>query len=105
MSQVATPETPSSTYGKNQRRYYERHRAEVCAASRDYYARNVATCSEKMRAYRETHREERRLADRCRYWRKKAAAMGIDVSELDAAVAATTPLPAPDPPATPATPV
>jgi hypothetical protein len=69
----------------------------VCAASRDYYARNVATCSEKMRAYREAHREERRLADRCRYWRKKAAAMGMDVSDLEAAVAA----PVPAPPATP----
>ena len=52
-----------------------------------------------MRAYREAHREERRLADRCRYWRKKAAAMGMDVSDLEAAVAA------PAAPATPATPV
>ncbi len=103
MSQAATPTpaaTPSSTYGKNQRRYYERHRGEVCAKSREYYAHNVATVSEKMRAYREAHREERRLADRCRYWRKKAAAMGMDVSELEAAATLPDP-PAPPAPATP----
>jgi len=73
----------------------------VCAKSREYYAQHVATVSEKMRAYREAHREARRLADRCRYWRKKAAAMGMDVSELEAAATLPDP-PAPPAPATPA---
>lgn len=99
-------------YTESHRRYYLANREAVAARARAYYAATTEARLTKCAAYRETHREQRRLCDRLRYWRNKVEANpllleGVAIPEDVRAVLAPLAPPAPDTPgeATPATPV
>lgn len=62
----------TSSYTKHHRAWYEKHKADIVEKRRAYAAKYRAEHKDRIKAYKESHREQIRAADRARYHRRKA---------------------------------